>query len=137
MSNKKPVNKDKNTYITERIESFRGELKLSKTKFCKEINYSNSNYGNISAKKRFSKPSLELLTLIADKYPGLNFNWLITGQGEMFNTPSEVLAPSQETTILTKPTQNTCPECGQDLNLREQLIKSLKETIEAQFGPNV
>jgi hypothetical protein len=59
------------------------ELRLTTSAFERNIGVSNSAIK--SAIKRDSDISVGILTKVLDKYPQVNKNWLLTGEGQMFN----------------------------------------------------
>ena len=74
--------------IKERIKAVRKALGMSQRDFCKGIFLSQSFYGHIETGKR--NPNERVYELICNKY-GVNKDWLLTGQGDMFSeTPSDV-----------------------------------------------
>jgi len=74
--------------IEERIKAVRKTLGMSQRDFCKGIFLSQSFYGQIETGRR--GPNERVYELISSKY-NVNKNWLLTGQGDMFNeAPSDV-----------------------------------------------
>ena len=68
--------------IGERIESLIKTLNKNAYNFGKSIDKPNTTIANIITNK--SKPGSEILEAILSKYPQVNPEWLITGEGEMF-----------------------------------------------------
>ncbi|KZE82866.1 hypothetical protein AV926_04780 [Myroides marinus] len=64
--------------VKERLKEFATHLDLTISAFEKEINASNGYINNIS-----KSISLEKISTIKQKYPQLNIEWLLTGEGEM------------------------------------------------------
>jgi len=69
----------------ERLLSFLSFLKIGQNKFAKQCGFSESLISN-------SKGSIgsEVLNKIISKYPELNINWLLTGEGEMLKSNTEI-----------------------------------------------
>ncbi len=83
----------------ERIEAVIKYLKLNNTSFSKEIGLSNNvTISRIIREKR--KASNKVLRLIVARFPSISYDWLLTGQGEMFlpemGKPSFGLAEDNE-----------------------------------------
>ena len=70
--------------IEKRIQTVRKQLKLSQEELSTQIGISYRSYSSYERGDR--KPSFEFLALLFEKY-NINLNWLIVGQGEMFNAP--------------------------------------------------
>lgn len=70
--------------IENRIQILRKQLKLSQEEISTQIGISYRSYSSYERGDR--KPSFEFLALLFQKY-NINLNWLIVGQGEMFNAP--------------------------------------------------
>ncbi|WP_333662249.1 LexA family transcriptional regulator [Chishuiella changwenlii] len=81
------------TKIKERILQIADLKKVSKEFFLESINQSYSNY---KGKSKNSNPSTDVLVEISSKYPDININWLLTGEGEMikndFNTNISIVS---------------------------------------------
>lgn len=74
-------------------------LKLSKKKFAEQLGLSQGNVSDWFNRPGY-RPSIDALKRISDTY-NVNLNWLITGEGEMFNTnPSQL---PQDTHLITIP----------------------------------
>ncbi len=67
------------------LEKLLTELKLSKKKFAETIG---ASQGNVSGwfNRSNVKPSIDVLKRISEVHH-VNLNWLITGEGSMFNEP--------------------------------------------------
>ena len=94
--------------VKQRLISFLKFKNLSQAKFEKAIGVSNGFVNNIS--KGIGADKLQRILSI---YPELNTDWLITGEGEMLNQDSPK-APAEDTSLL------------------QQLVDSLRTTIETQ-----
>jgi len=74
--------------IRERIKAVRKALGMSQKDFGKGVFLSQSFYGQIETGVR--SPNERVYELISNKY-GVNKDWLLTGEGDMFGeTPSDV-----------------------------------------------
>lgn len=66
------------------IAEFKG---VSKEDFLSTLG---QTYGNYKGKSKHSAPSSEVLVEISTKYPEINLNWVLTGEGEMLkSTPND------------------------------------------------
>lgn len=70
--------------MEKRIQKIRKFTSLSQEDFAKEIGIAFRAYTSYERGNR--KPSFEYLNIVFVKY-NINLNWLITGEGEMFNVP--------------------------------------------------
>ncbi|MGY0407775.1 MAG: hypothetical protein ACWIPJ_05395 [Polaribacter sp.] len=89
--------------IKERILKISEKEEVSKRVFFKNIG---SSYSNFVGKSKKSSPSGDLINEISIKYPKINIEWLITGNGEMLKEPiqaaQEVAVPVQKATYTGK-----------------------------------
>ncbi len=69
-------------YISDRIELLIRENELSSSAFADRVGVQRSNISHILSGR--NKPGLDLLQKILKNFPEVNANWLITGQGEVF-----------------------------------------------------
>ncbi|MGD2087282.1 MAG: helix-turn-helix transcriptional regulator [Candidatus Aminicenantes bacterium] len=67
--------------ISDRIKCIRGKIGYSQKQMCDYLNVSQSNYAKIE--KGNLNPSLEFMGLLSSKF-GINLNWLIMGEGNMY-----------------------------------------------------
>lgn len=68
----------------ERIEAVRKSLNISARQFAEEIHVRPGTISNMMAGR--NNPSLEVIKRILERYPTLNPEWLIIGEGEMWRT---------------------------------------------------
>ncbi len=68
----------------ERIEAVRKSLNISARQFADEIHVRPGTISNMMAGR--NNPSLDVMRRILERYPTLNPEWLIIGQGEMWRT---------------------------------------------------
>jgi len=109
--------------VAERIEELRELLGVkNQLSFCKELGFSQSTYAGIIG-KRGSKPSLELLISIEKAFPGVNWKWVLTGEGESLAQPA---APE----VATNEDLDARLENQQDLiNFQRAEIAELKRQV--------
>mgnify|MGYP002676941200 CR=1 FL=1 len=70
--------------FTERLQKLRKTLKLSQDELSTQLGISYRAYTSYERGDR--KPSIEVLSKLLEVVD-VNLNWLISGQGEMFNAP--------------------------------------------------
>ena len=70
--------------IENRVQKLRKHLKLSQEEISTQIGVSYRAYSSYERGDR--KPSFEFLALVYEKF-NVNLNWLIVGEGQMFNPP--------------------------------------------------
>lgn len=76
------------TTLNERISKIIEYSKLSSSEFADEIDVQRSSISHITSGR--NKPSLDFLIKVKDKFPELQWDWIIKGEGEMFeNTQTE------------------------------------------------
>lgn len=100
--------------IKERVILFINYLEIGQTAFEKHVGLSNGYINNI--KKAFG---VEKLEKILCKYPELNKDWLLTGEGEMLNTPKETIQINQE---IGTPYYDVDFTCGFELIENDQTL---------------
>ncbi|OWK73917.1 transcriptional regulator [Flavobacteriaceae bacterium JJC] len=76
--------------LNERISKIIEYSELSSSEFADEIDVQRSNISHITSGR--NKPSLDFLIKIKDRFPEIQWDWLIVGQGEMLNNaePEEI-----------------------------------------------
>lgn len=85
--------------LNERISKIISYSELSASEFADEIDVQRSNISHIASGR--NKPSLDFLIKIKDRFPELQWDWLITGVGEMVKNPeAEALAEKSKTPSL-------------------------------------
>ncbi len=79
--------------IADRLQELLTFWKLNPNQFAKELGYERPEkiYGILN--KKF-KPSFETLMDIITQYPQVNANWLLKGEGNMFNQEDKPSSPS-------------------------------------------
>ena len=73
--------------INERIKQIRKFLNLTQEEFARRINVSRSTIATYE-NSPITPPSKSFLELVSDEY-NINIDWLLNGNGEMINPPSE------------------------------------------------
>ncbi|MBH1959729.1 MAG: helix-turn-helix transcriptional regulator [Flavobacteriia bacterium] len=79
--------------LNERISKIISYLELSASEFADEIDVQRSNISHITSGR--NKPSLDFLIKIKERFPELQWNWLIMGEGEMIKNIEEEIAPEK------------------------------------------
>ena len=105
----------------DRLIEFRKAVSSNATAFARSIGQSQPAYANYEIGKR--KPAFEILEKMA-RVHSVNLNWLLTGEGEMFNLP-----PSLK--IRKKLQENKIKNFGKKLNkLQTENDLSIPEAAE-------
>jgi transcriptional regulator with XRE-family HTH domain len=110
--------------IGKRLKEYITERRLTQDEFSSLCHVNKQTISNIVKDK--TAPSGDVLVKIASGYDDLNFNWLITGRGSMFNdisdlddsTKKQFYASSQSNLQIL-------------LDEKDKVISSQRETIEA------
>ena len=112
---------------------------LSASKFADEIGVQRSNISHILSGR--NKPSLEFVLKIFERYPDINPDWLLRGQGEIGRGETDLFTPIADNK--DKKQQNSEPEPKtQSKNIkssgepegREVETASIPKAYEAQTG---
>lgn len=82
--------------VAERLKKLRGHLRYSQKDFAKRLGILPATYSNYENERR--KLSPELLEKLYNEF-NVNLNWLITGQGSMFNDELETIERPEEELI--------------------------------------
>ena len=107
--------------IHQRITRVRKHKGMSQKEFSTTIGISQSYLSEVESGK--SKPSLELLSGIVNRFSDINADWLLTGRGEMQNlSPTEGLADDFK--IVQRIEQLTPNQRQMVLALTNELLKS-------------
>lgn len=70
--------------LNERVSQIIEYSKLTASEFADEIDVQRSNISHITSGR--NKPSLDFLIKIKSRFPELQWDWIITGEGEMLKT---------------------------------------------------
>ena len=85
--------------LNERISEIINYSQLSASEFADEIEVQRSNISHITSGR--NKPSLDFLMKINERFPELQWDWLILGKGEMLKTEEkEPVAEKPQTTSI-------------------------------------
>lgn len=76
--------KQENSTIKSRLLAFLAYLNIGQSKFEKAVGLSNGYINSLR-----NSPSAEKLQMIIEAFPQLNRDWLLTGNGDMINKPSQ------------------------------------------------
>ena len=87
--------------LNERISKIIDYSKLSASEFADEIEVQRSNISHIASGR--NKPSLEFLIKIKNRFPEFQWDWLISGLGEMTKNRTEEL-------VAEKPVPTSLPD---------------------------
>ena len=79
--------------LNERISEIISYSELSSSEFADEIDVQRSNISHITSGR--NKPSLDFLIKIKERFPELQWDWLIKGEGEMIKTIEEEIIPEK------------------------------------------
>lgn len=77
--------------MKDRLYQILTKKKLTPAKFASRIGVSASAISHILSGR--NKPGADFLANVADEFPDINLNWLLTGQGPWSNNPEEALEP--------------------------------------------
>lgn len=69
--------------IKDRILQIAENKGIAKEKFFEILGFS---YGNFKGKSKISAPSTDIIVEISSKFPDINIEWLITGNGNILKT---------------------------------------------------
>jgi DNA-binding XRE family transcriptional regulator len=88
------------TFVTDkkmenRIQNIIEKYSLSSNAFAQEIDVNRSTVSHILSGR--NKPSIEVLQKILKRFPEVSPNWLLLGQGSIFDTSSAPLESSKTT----------------------------------------
>ncbi len=104
--------------------------KLTPSRFADKIGVPRSTISHIISGR--NKPSMELITKIADYYPDISLDWLIKGKGDMIETQTSLFDESFEQ--IKKPETTSSPakteNAKTNLHLETELIDSAKSNKE-------
>ncbi|MBU8881967.1 helix-turn-helix domain-containing protein [Kaistella sp. DKR-2] len=82
--------------LNERISKIIEYSELSSSEFADEIDVQRSNISHITSGR--NKPSLDFLIKIKDRFPQIQWDWLIMGDGEMLKTQEPEVIPEKPKT---------------------------------------
>ena len=106
-----------------RLQGLINALNLNPRQFAVELGYEQATtIYNIL--KRQSTPSRSTLDKICNRFPQVNREWLLTGQGSMFNTPT---ASSDDLTVTAKQVIDHISRLIPNLSLVEKFGEELNQ----------
>jgi transcriptional regulator with XRE-family HTH domain len=110
--------------LNERISEIINYSQLSASEFADEIEVQRSNISHITSGR--NKPSLDFLMKINERFPELEWDWLILGKGEM-------LKKEEKEPIVEKPQTTSIPDLfslinDENFGITESEDKVSKET---------
>lgn len=108
--------------IHQRITRVRKHKGMSQKEFSTTIGVSQSYLSEVESGK--SKPSLELLSGIVNRFNDINADWLLTGRGAMQNPLPEGIASNDDPKIAELIEQLTPHQRQVVLALTNELLKS-------------
>ena len=91
--------------LKERISKVITYSELSLSEFADEIEVQRSSISHITSGR--NKPSLDFLMKIKNRFPELEWEWLIEGEGEMLKKPDN---PVENKIIIEKPKPTSLPD---------------------------
>jgi transcriptional regulator with XRE-family HTH domain len=107
--------------LNERISKIIEYSELTASEFADEIEVQRSNISHIASGR--NKPSLDFLIKIKNRFPELQWDWLITGLGEM-------VKKKDEEEIVEKPKPSSLPDLFTLVNDENFGITESEDTIE-------
>lgn len=127
-----PTKSKKNSNFTSRFEEV-VKYAGSAYKLSKSISISETAISKI--RKGVTKPSFDMLIKILNKYPAIDINWLITGNGEMLKddqeTGIEISSPEKKggSAFNQDKVKIELNYCQEMVKSKEKIIKLLEETV--------
>lgn len=91
--------------LNERISKILEYSQLTSSEFADAVEVQRSSMSHITSGR--NKPSLDFLVKVKGKFPELEWDWIISGEGEMLKKPSENTA---EEPISEKPVPTSLPD---------------------------
>lgn len=124
--------------MQERFKQLLEEKNLTATRFAALIKVNASAMSHILNGR--SKPGFDVLDKIAQAFPDLNLNWLISGKGSMYNSSISIAEPAdkkvreekpaaQNPQIVAQPEKAVQPLPGSVLPLAQSTHKKIKRII--------
>ncbi len=111
---------DKLDKMQERFKQLLEEKKLTATRFAALIKVNASAMSHILNGR--SKPGFDVLDKIAQAFPDVNLNWLISGKGSLYNNSSVQENPPEKTILSSTPAEKKeLPFPGPPAKNREEI----------------
>ena len=80
--------------MNQRLQQFLSAENISQAQFADSIDVARASVSHVLAGR--NKPGYDFIRSIAEHYPKLNLEWLISGKGKMYKQDSFAPAPPQE-----------------------------------------
>jgi len=125
--------------MKDRILQIIKEEGLTNTRFAQEIGVQPSSISHIVSGR--NKASIELITKILHRFPGINTDWLMLGKGEMYKTnqPEPPVAPQNSqsaTDLFSQPSgPEAKPDPPPDQSNEPTVNPGLSDTVESEDPP--
>lgn len=103
--------------ITERFNLLIKSLNFNPTSFSKEVGLSQTSIRNVV--DGTNQPSAKILVPLLERFPNVNINWLLIGQGDMWLVETGTIEERLEAK-------------NKIIKLLEQSVNNLEQTIELQ-----
>lgn len=127
---------EKGHSLGKRVEEIREAKKVDLDDFLAFLKYEKNSYNTLKSDKS-RKVSMPVMLKLKSKYPDINLNWLVTGEGEMFLNEGNQGGINQ---IITNGNGNVqiqnlekCKDalenCQEKLREKEELILTLKDQL--------
>lgn len=120
------------TNSAQRVDNLINRLNLSKLKFAQIIGITPGTIYNIVDNR--SNPGIHFINAVNRAYPNINTNWILTGDGNMFNNPDlppdagAAPPPTQARFIQTDPALEILK---MEITKKDQMIHWLQNQVEA------
>jgi transcriptional regulator with XRE-family HTH domain len=132
--------------MDKRLQRFLEAENITQSQLAEKLGVAKAGISHILAGR--NKPSFEFILSMANNYPNLNLDWLITGKGKMYNNRSStVTTDSSEEQQFSSPNGKTAGKSdSQGLNLfpnetenpeNKQLTASISPTDSKQDPPRI
>lgn len=124
------------TTIAQRFEALIKALKMNHNSFANSIGKTPTLMKQITDGK--SRPGWEVIESIAIKYPQVNSNWLLRGEGEMFLKEQEAIADAKVWERVVDRYEKTIEDLRYTISLQRQLLgKYNPAPIRPSAGSNI
>lgn len=116
--------------LNERISKVIEYSKLTSSEFADEIDVQRSSVSHITSGR--NKPSLDFITKVKDRFPELEWEWLINGNGKMIKEKEE----PKETPKAAKPKATSLPDLFSLINDDQFGVTESEDRIEKSEVPS-
>ena len=83
--------------MNNRLQQFLAAENISQSQLAESIGVARASISHILAGR--NKPGFDFIESLARRYPSLNLEWLITGNGRMYNTSDDGTLPEEDAQI--------------------------------------